>query len=136
MAQQRTALVLGGTGTIGHQLCNRLKEYDFWVRCVDRKMPVYSTSAADELIIADLRNEGVVSKAMFGPEQRTNDDKYNSFDMVFMLAAEMGGAGYVFTKENDSEILFNSAIMNLYVAKHATEKNVKKIFFSFYVVLF
>lgn len=126
----KTALVLGGTGTIGHQLCKRLKKEGYWVRCVDRKYPEFSSSVSDEFVLGDIRENNFVSKVMFAPNQNRLVEDSNSFDLVFMLAAEMGGAEFVFSKENDADIIYSSAIMNLNVAKHAAEKGVKKIFFS------
>jgi GDP-D-mannose 3',5'-epimerase len=125
----KTALVLGGSGTIGHQLCKRLKQEGYWVRCVDRKHNEYSPSAADEVMIGDLRHESLVSQVMLAPNQKRLKDE-NSFDEVYALMAEMGGALFVFSKTNDAEIITNSLLMNLYVAKHAAEKGVKKLFFS------
>jgi len=126
----KTALVLGGTGTIGHQLCKRLKSEGFWVRCVDRKYNEYSDTPCDELVIGDLRNDAFVSKVMFAPNQESLTDKVNSFDEVYALMAEMGGAFFVFSKDNDAEIIHNSALMNLHVCNYASLMNVKKIFFS------
>jgi GDP-D-mannose 3',5'-epimerase len=130
MQPQKKALVLGGTGTIGHQLVKRLKREGFWVRCVDRKLNEYSETQADEMILGDLREEGFVSNVMFSPTQSAEDDVENSFDEVYMLAAEMGGALYVFSKKNDAEIITNSLLMNIYVARHASLKKVKKTLFS------
>lgn len=115
----KTALVLGGTGTIGHQLVKRLKKEGYWVRAVDRKKNEFSDTEADDLLIGDLREIKVVERAFNRP-----------FDYVFMLAAEMGGALYVFTGESDAEIIHNSALMNLNVAKVASESNVGRLFFS------
>lgn len=126
----KKALILGGTGTIGHQLSKRLKSEGFWVRCVDRKYNEYSATPCDELIIGDLRNAAFVSQVMLAPHQTSLTDSINSFDEVYALMAEMGGANYVFTKENDAEIIHNSALMNLHVANYASIMNVKKIFFS------
>lgn len=126
----KTALILGGTGTIGHQLSKRLKSEGFWVRCVDRKYNEYSDTPCDELVIGDLRIDSFVSQVMFAPKQKSLTDKENSFDEVYALMAEMGGAFFVFSKENDAEIIHNSALMNLHVCNYASMMNVKKIFFS------
>lgn len=130
MSNQKTALVLGGTGTIGHQLCTRLKDEGFWVRCVDRKYNEYSDTACDEIIIGDLRDARFVGQVMFAPKQVSLNDSENSFDEVYALMAEMGGAFYVFSKDNDADIIHNSALMNLNVANYASIMKVKKIFFS------
>jgi nucleoside-diphosphate-sugar epimerase len=91
----KTALVLGAGGFIGSHLVKRLKSEGFWVRGVDLKLPDFSPSAADEFVIGDLRDPKVVSRVMFAPEQSSLDDKENSFDEVYQLAADMGGAGYI-----------------------------------------
>ena len=126
----KTACVLGGHGMIGVQLVNRLKQEGYWVRSVDIKYPEYSIPEADSVLIADLRNINEVSKALFSPAQSKVFDKENSFDEVYMLAAQMGGALYVFTGENDADIIHDSALMNLNVAKKSSELGVKKLFFS------
>lgn len=130
MSKQKTVLVLGGAGTIGQQLCKHLKKEGFWVRCVDRKYNEFSDTECDEIIIGDLRDERIVSQVMFAPYQTSLTDKENSFDMVFALMAEMGGALFVFTKDNDADIIHNSSLMNLHVAQYASLMNVKKLFFS------
>jgi nucleoside-diphosphate-sugar epimerase len=126
----RTALVLGAGGFIGSHLVKRLKEEGFWVRGVDLKLPEFSPSAAHEFIIGDLRDPKVVSRVMFAPDQHSLDNKENSFDEVYQLAADMGGAGYIFTGENDANVMHNSALINLNVLKEAVEKNVKRVFYS------
>lgn len=124
----KTACVLGGHGMIGMQLVKRLKQEGYWVRSVDIKYPEYGISEADHVLIADLRNINEVSNALFSPTQRRIDK--DGFDEVYMLAAEMGGALFIFTGENDADIIHNSALMNLNVAKKASEMGVKKLFFS------
>jgi nucleoside-diphosphate-sugar epimerase len=126
----KTACVLGGHGMIGMQLVKRLKKEGYWVRSVDIKFPEYNTSEADHILIADLRNVFEVSKALFSPQQTQVFNKDKAFDEVYMLAAQMGGALYIFTGENDADIIHDSAIMNLNVAKKASEFGVKKLFFS------
>jgi nucleoside-diphosphate-sugar epimerase len=126
----KTACVLGGHGMIGMQLVNRLKKEGFWVRSVDIKFPEFSESNANDVLIADLRNISEVSKALYAPNQTGIFDKVGSFDEVYMLAAQMGGALYVFTGDNDADIIYDSTIMNLNVAKKASEFSVKKLFFS------
>jgi nucleoside-diphosphate-sugar epimerase len=126
----KTALVLGAGGFIGSHLVKRLKEEGFWVRGVDLKLPEFSPSAAHEFIVGDLRDPKVVSRVMFAPDQHSLDNKENSFDEVYQLAADMGGAGYIFTGENDANVMHNSALINLNVLKEAVEKNIKRIFYS------
>ncbi len=117
--KRRTALVLGAGGFIGGHLVKKLKKEGFWVRGVDIKKPEYTKTEADEFIIGDLRDQ-VFCKKVFD----------RSFNEVYQLAADMGGAGFIFTGDNDAEIIYNSALINLNVVKNATEKKVGKIFYS------
>ncbi len=134
----KTALVLGAGGFIGSHLVKRLKKEDYWVRGVDLKYPEFSTTKADDFVIGDLRDSKIVWKVMFAPDQNIEmQDKLmiaaehkNSFDKVYQLAADMGGAGFVFTGENDAEIMHNSAIINLNVCEWAVKYGVKKVFYS------
>jgi len=116
----KTALVLGGTGTIGHQLVKRLKRDGYYVVAADRKENEFCKSYADEFIECDLCLYSNVSPIFYN----------RTFDFVFMLAAEMGGSTYVFTGENDSEIIHNSALMNLNVASAASKHGCGVIFFA------
>lgn len=127
--QNRTALVLGAGGFIGSHMVSRLRSEGYYVRGVDIKYPEYSTTDANEFIIADLRDKSEVSKVMFSPFQKSLRDVF-SFDEVYQFAAWMGGAGVIFTGDNDSEIMYNSATINLNVAFEAVRHGVKKIFFS------
>ena len=113
-------LILGAGGFIGHNLVRWLKErYDWWIRAVDRKYPQFSRTLADDFWIKDLRYVDNV------------DTVFNrDFDEVYQLAAEMGGAGFVFTKENDASIIHHSALINLNVARRAFEVGCGKLFFS------
>ena len=129
----KTALVLGGGGFIGGHIAKKLKSEGYWVRVVDIKEHEYfmdSPDFCDEFIVGDLRDPKVVSKVMFSPNQRSLDDKENSFDEVYQLAADMGGAGYIFTGANDANVMHNSALINLNVAYDAVKYNVKRIFYS------
>ena len=87
------ACVLGGSGTIGHQLVRHLKKEGYWVRSVDINHPEYSVTEADQFLLLDLRNSGHCGLALFPPTKEP-------FDLVFMLAAQMGGAEFIFTKQN------------------------------------
>ena len=115
----KKALVLGAGGFIGSHLVKRLKEEGYWVRGVDLKYPEYWKTFADEFIIGDLRDPNVVSSVI--------DTQY---DELYQLAADMGGAGYVFSGEHDADVMHNSALINLNVAKECILKQVKKIFYS------
>ena len=125
-------LVLGGGGFIGGHLAKRLKEEGNFVRVVDIKEHEYfkPNEFCSEFIKGDLRNNRFVSLIMNAPNQSSNNDKETSFDEVYQLAADMGGAGYIFTGENDANVMHNSAMINLNVAELATKFNVKKIFYS------
>jgi nucleoside-diphosphate-sugar epimerase len=130
---KKTALVLGGGGFIGGHLAKRLKQEGFWVRVVDIK-PNHEFFDNDEIcheyVCGDLRDPMLVSKIMFSPIQKSEDDKQGSFDEVYQLAADMGGAGYIFTGDNDANVMHNSALINLNVAHEAVKKSVKKVFYS------
>ena len=128
----KTALVLGAGGFIGSHMVKRLKSEGYWVRGVDLKYPEFSKSEADEFIIADLRDRSRVNRAMKlnkSKEYSYSPQPFNPskpFDEVYQFACNMGGAGFVFTGDNDSEIL-QSALINLNVLSHATTE---KIFYS------
>jgi nucleoside-diphosphate-sugar epimerase len=126
----KTALVLGAGGFIGNHLVTKLKSEGYWVRGVDLKLPEFSSSKADEFIIGDLRNPLLVSKVMYSFHQTSEQDNINSFDEVYQLAADMGGAGYIFTGENDANVMHNSALINLNVVHEAVKKSIKKVFYS------
>ncbi len=129
----KTALVLGGGGFIGGHLAKRLKDEGFWVRVVDIKEQHEfwnHKDICDEYISGDLRDPKVVSQVMFAPYQHSENDKENSFDEVYQLAADMGGAGYIFTGDNDANVMHNSALINLNVVYEAAKKSVKRVFYS------
>jgi len=115
----KKALVLGAGGFIGGHLIKKLKAEGFWVRGVDLIYHEYSETAADEFIIGDLRDPKVCESVV--------DE---SIDELYQLAADMGGAGYIFTGENDADVMHNSATINLNIADLAVKKKVKKIFYS------
>jgi nucleoside-diphosphate-sugar epimerase len=130
---KKTALVLGGGGFIGGHLAKRLKDEGFWVRIVDIKEKHEYWNHEDichEYIQGDLRDPLLVSKVMFAPNQISEHDKTNSFDEVYQLAADMGGAGYIFTGENDANVMHNSALINLNVVYEAAKKSAKRVFYS------
>ena len=117
----KRVLVLGGGGFIGGHLAKRLKNEGNYVRVVDIKNHEYfdEKDFCDEFILGDLRDPIVVSE--------TIDE---GMDEVYQLAADMGGAGYIFTGENDANVMHNSALINLNVVHECTKKNVKKVFYS------
>lgn len=127
MSSTKTALVLGGGGFIGNHLVSRLKREGFWVRSVDLKYPEFSTTEADDFVIGDLRNPELVKQVMQIPGQVSGG---NGFDEVYQLAADMGGAGYIFTGENDANVMHNSATINLNVADQAVHLKAGKVFYS------
>ena len=118
----KQALVLGGGGFIGGHLAKRLKEEGFWVRVVDIKTShefFNNDDICHEYVEGDLRNPVVVERVL---------DR--EFDEVYQLAADMGGAGYIFTGDNDANVMHNSALVNLNVVYYATKAKVKRIFYS------
>lgn len=129
----KKALILGGGGFIGGHLARRLKNDGWWVRVVDIKNHHEYWShdeICDEYICGDLRDPSIVSEVMKSPTQLSESDYENSFDEVYQLAADMGGAGYIFTGENDANVMHNSSLINLNVVFEATKKKVKRIFYS------
>lgn len=115
----KKALVCGGGGFIGSHLVKKLKEKGYWVRGVDLKYPEFSQTLADDFVIGDLRDLKFTQSII--------DTK---FDEVYQLAADMGGAGFIFTGVNDAEIIHNSASINLNVLDSCHKRNIKRIFFS------
>ena len=126
----KTVLITGAGGFVGSHLVKKLKSEGYWVRGVDLKYPEFCPTEADEFIIGDLRDPSLCGRIMFGPNQISLDDKLNSFDEVYALAAWMGGAGFVFTGENDADIMHNSALININTANFASKFSVKKLFYS------
>lgn len=114
----RKALVCGAGGFIGGHLVERLKSEGYWVRGVDIKAHEFQPSAADEFVLGDLRDPSSVDCVMDG------------IDEVYQLAADMGGAGYIFTGEHDAAVMHNSATINLNVAEAARNHAVSRVFYS------
>ena len=123
-------LILGGGGFIGGNLAKKLKSEGNWVRIVDLKKHEYfeEKDICDEFIVGDIRDRLLLSRVMFSPIQTSENDEKNSFDEVYQLAADMGGALYIFTGEHDADVMHNSAMINLNVAEFATKFKVKKLF--------
>ena len=119
MNNKKNALVCGAGGFIGSHLVKRLKNEGYWVRGVDLKYPEFSATAADDFVIADLRDDESWKKIL---------DR--AFDEVYQLAADMGGAGYIFTGEHDADVMHNSATINLNAAHYGQKAGIKKLFYS------
>jgi nucleoside-diphosphate-sugar epimerase len=115
----KSALVCGAGGFIGGHLVKRLKRDGFWVRGVDLKFHEFSETQADDFVVGDLRDQ-VFCRAI--ADRR--------FDEVYQLAADMGGAGYIFTGEHDAEVMHNSATINLNIVDVCHKRNINKIFYS------
>jgi GDP-D-mannose 3', 5'-epimerase len=112
------ALVTGAGGFIGGHLVKRLKSEGYWVRGVDQKPHEFAESSADQFVVADLRDQNVVRDVVSG------------IDEVYQLAADMGGAGYIFTGDHDAMVMHNSATINLNVLEYGHNAGVKKFFYS------
>ena len=115
----KKAIVCGAGGFIGSHLVRRLKADGMWVRGVDLKFPEFAETEADDFIEGDLRDVSVCERVFDQP-----------VDEVYQLAADMGGAGFVFTGDNDAEIMHNSATINLNVLEVCRKRNIKRIFYS------
>ena len=139
---KKTALVLGAGGFIGSHMVKRLRAEGYWVRGVDLKYPEFTSTQAHEFIQGDLRDVGFVRRCIKYAGE--NGNFYNSivdkflqpFDEIYQFAADMGGAGFVFTGENDADIMHNSVTINLNVLEEqrkwneTTKQNKTKIFYS------
>jgi len=115
----KKALVLGAGGFIGSHLVNKLKSEGFWVRGADLKNPEFSPTGADDFIIGDLREQEVCRRVLD-----------QNFDQVYQLAADMGGAGYIFTGENDANVMHNSVLININIVELCVKHKVGKVFYS------
>ncbi|WP_339850129.1 NAD-dependent epimerase/dehydratase family protein [uncultured Nisaea sp.] len=115
----KQVLVLGAGGFIGSHLVHRLKAEGSWVRGVDLKHPRYARTEADDFVVADLREPANVRAVI--------DRK---FDEVYQLAADMGGAGYIFTGDHDADVMHNSAAINLNVVDICNRHGIKRVFYS------
>jgi len=119
----KTAAVLGAGGFIGNHLVSRLKSKGYWVKGVDIKSPEYNTTQADEFLGGDLRDPSISFLSIL-------DNNGNPVDELYQLAADMGGAGYIFTKEHDADVMSNSALINLNILNACRKFTPKKIFYS------
>ena len=139
---KKTALVLGAGGFIGSHMVKRLRSEGYWVRGVDLKYPEFTSTQAHEFVQGDLRDVGFVKRVLEFKGHRGNfynsvpERLIQSFDEIYQFAADMGGAGFVFTGENDADIMHNSVSINLNVLEEQrklnerTEVNKTKIFYS------
>ena len=138
----KKALVLGAGGFIGSHMVKRLRKDGYWVRGVDLKAPEFSETEANEFVYGDLRDVNFVKRVL--EYKGDTGNFYNSvpyryihaFDEIYQFAADMGGAGFVFTGENDAEIMQNSVTINLNVLEQQRlmneekGRNYTKIFYS------
>ena len=115
----KTAIVCGAGGFIGGHLTKKLKEEGFWIRGVDLKVNEYGNNHADDFVIGDLTDPRLCN-SLFD----------RNIDEVYQLAADMGGAGYIFTGDHDADVMYNSATINLNMAEAGKKNKVKKIFYS------
>jgi len=115
----KSALVCGAGGFIGGHLVRRLKRDGVWVRGVDIRPPQFAATLADEYVIADLRDQVAC---------RDITDRH--FDEVYQLAADMGGAGYIFTGDHDAGVMHNSATINLNVIEACRQRGIRRIFYA------
>ena len=115
---EKHILVCGAGGFIGGHLVKRLKNEGYWVRGVDLKHNEFSATGANEFVIGDLREPGVVRSVLAG------------IDEVYQLAADMGGAGYIFTGEHDAAVMHNSATINLNVLELGRSAGIRRYFYS------
>ena len=115
----KSALVCGAGGFIGSHLIRRLKREGFWTRGVDLKYPEFSKTEADDFVLGDLRDPSFCRAIV---DRR--------FDEVYQLAADMGGAGYIFTGENDADIMHNSATINLNMLEAFRRRAIRHVFYS------
>jgi len=122
---RKTALVCGAGGFIGNHMVKKLHKEDYWVRGVDIKKPEFSISLADDFVVGNLTDQSLVDSVID-----------QNFDEIYQFAADMGGAGYIFTGDHDADVMNNSATINLNILRFVKDRNEKtglnrtKIFFS------
>ena len=129
---KKTALVLGAGGFIGSHMVKRLRKEGYWVRGVDLKYPEFSKTEANEFVCGDLRDVEIVRRVIrfggyTGNYYAQIVDKFlEPFDEIYQFAADMGGAGFIFTGENDADIMHNSASINLNLLEEQKKLNKDK----------
>ena len=129
---KKTALVLGAGGFIGSHMVKRLRKEGYWVRGVDLKYPEFSKTEANEFVCGDLRDVEIVRRVIrftgyLGNYYQQIADKFSQpFDEIYQFAADMGGAGFIFTGENDADIMHNSASINLNLLEEQKKLNKDK----------
>ena len=116
--KEKCVLVCGSGGFIGGHLTKRLKADGAWVRGVDIKENEFDNDYSDEFIRGDLRDPDICLKVT------------NGIDEIYQLAADMGGAGYLFSGENDADVMHNSSLINLNILNAARVNEIKKVFYS------
>lgn len=119
MQDKKSALVCGAGGFIGSHLVSRLKREGYWVRGADLKHPEFSDTAADEFVIGDLRDQTTCREVTDRP-----------FDEIYQLAADMGGAGYIFTGNHDADVMHNSGTINLNMLERCRISGAGRMFYS------
>ena len=128
----KTALVLGAGGFIGSHMVKRLREDGYWVRGVDLHYPEFSDTEANEFICMDLRDVDIMRRVIRYGGQTGNfysqivDKFLEPFDEIYQFAADMGGAGFIFTGDNDADIMHNSATINLNLLEEQRKWNEEK----------
>jgi nucleoside-diphosphate-sugar epimerase len=140
---KKSALVLGAGGFIGSHMVDRLRSEGYWVRGVDIKYPQFSATNANEFVCMDLTDVDVMRRVIRFAGYNGNNyysqivDKFlEPFDEIYQFAADMGGAGFIFTGDNDADIMHNSALINLNLLQEQLafnklkQKNKTKIFYS------
>jgi nucleoside-diphosphate-sugar epimerase len=115
----KKVLVCGAGGFIGHHLVKSLKKQGLYVIGADLKYPEYESTTADEFHIVDLKRQALVKQLVT-----------SEIDTIYQLAADMGGAGYIFSGDNDANIMHNSALINLNIVESMAENNIKNVFFT------
>lgn len=126
----KSALVCGAGGFIGNHLVAKLKNEGYFVRGVDLKEPEFSKTEADQFFVLDLRERDNVRKALDRSWCYSSHPFHQTFDEIYQLAADMGGAGYIFSGNHDADVMHNSATINLNILDEMVQTNTKKVFYS------